>query len=163
MRTSLSVLMLALTWSGLAAAEGGCPPGQYPYETPQARQCVPIPGGSTSASQSSAVYEDRWGAIAVDGSVSAGGIGTSTNMPSKRKAEKAAIAQCRATGGGNGCEVDLSYYNQCAVIASGDRYMQSFSGAAIESTSQRALEACNRKTTNCTIYYSGCSYPQRVQ
>jgi hypothetical protein len=164
MRMPLSILMLALLgWGGLAAAEGGCPPGQYPYETPQARQCVPIPGGSSGASQSSAVYQDRWGAIAVDGAVSVGGIGTSEDMPSKRKAEKAAIARCRATGGGNGCVVDLSYHNQCAVIGSGDSYMQSFAGPDIESTSQRALEACNRKTTNCTIYYSGCSYPQRVQ
>lgn len=122
----LALFLAELFWSNTAHAEGGCPPGQYPYETPQARQCVPIPGGSSGASQSSAVYQDRWGSIAVDGAVSVGGIGTSSDMPSKRKAEKVAIAQCRATGGGNGCVVDLSYRNQCVVIGSGDRCNRSW-------------------------------------
>jgi hypothetical protein len=99
-------LIAMMVLSSVVGAEGGCPPGQHPYDAPQARQCVPIPGGSSGASQSSAVYQDRWGSIAVDGAVSVGGIGTSSDMPSKRKAEKVAIAQCRATGGGNGCVVD---------------------------------------------------------
>ncbi|WP_392389941.1 DUF4189 domain-containing protein [Acinetobacter courvalinii] len=40
-------------------------------------------------------------------------------MRSKRQAEKAALTECRAKGGKK-CEVDLAYYNQCAVMVTGD-------------------------------------------
>lgn len=170
LRSVLSIALLAL--SPKALAEGGCPAGYVPmqeqYQDPasgtlQVRtNCVPG-GGASEPTQPSAAYADRWGAIAIDGSVSAGGIGTVTDLPSKKKAEKAALSQCRATGGGKGCEVYLSYQNQCAVIASGDRYIQAFGGAAIESASERALGACKQRTTNCSIYYSGCSYPVRIR
>jgi hypothetical protein len=164
MKLRVVLVLASLGWKHAALAEGGCPPGQYPYNTPAARQCIPIPGGGNSGpSKPVAIYEDRWGAIAVDGSVSSGGVGTALGLPSKRKAEKAALAQCRTTGGGKGCEIEFSYRNQCAVISSGDNFMQSSRGPTIESVSERALNACKEKTTNCSIYYSGCSYPVRIQ
>ena len=164
MRLSHVIFLSVAMWCGPVLAEGGCPPGQYPYDTPQARQCVPIPGsGSQGTSQPIVRYEDRWGAISVDGTVREGGIGTATGFTSKRKAEKAALAQCRATGGGDGCKVNLAYQNQCAVIGSGDTYLNTWGGPTIEAASKLALEDCRGKTTNCTIYYSGCSYPEQVE
>jgi hypothetical protein len=41
-------------------------------------------------------------------------------MKSKRKAEAAALAACRSKGGKN-CEVDLAYFNQCAVMLVGEK------------------------------------------
>lgn len=164
MKFRCGFLIIVLLCSGKAAAEGGCPAGYYPYNTAAAQQCVPIPGsGSNSGSQSTVAYKDRWGAISIDSTVSKGGIGTVTGLASKRKAEKAALSQCRASGGGDGCQVLLTYYNQCGVIAWGDNYLKTMGAATVESASKLALEDCSKNTSGCQIYYSGCSYPERVQ
>lgn len=39
-------LVALIAWGNLAHAEGGCPPGRFPYDTPQARQCVSIATGA---------------------------------------------------------------------------------------------------------------------
>lgn len=163
MKFQCGLLMVVLLCSGKAAAEGGCPAGYYPYNTSAAQQCVPIPGSGASGSQSTVAYKDRWGAISIDSTVSKGGIGTVTGLASKRKAEKAALSQCRSSGGGDGCQVLLTYYNQCGVIAWGDNYLKTMGAATVESASKLALEDCSKNTSGCQIYYSGCSYPERVQ
>ncbi len=58
----------------------------------------------------------RWGAIAYGG----GGFGAAKDMATLGKAKKAALRECRESGGGKQCKVAMSYSNQCAAYAIGD-------------------------------------------
>lgn len=84
------------------------------------------------------------------------------NFLSKQSAQKVAIAQCKANGGGKSCKVGLAFYNQCGVIASGDTATVMQGGATIEIASGMGLKKCSNDTTNCKIYYSDCSPPVRI-
>ena len=156
MRNIFMALSL-LGFTGASFAEGGCPPGQYPYETPQARQCVPIPNGPSS--QPSAVWKSRWGAVAADGPK--GILGVANGESSKRSAEKKALADCKGKGGA--CQIEIAYRDQCAVLVSGDKRYLLRSAESIEVASQVGLRDCNKEDVNCKVHYSGCSYPERVQ
>lgn len=151
--------------SGVAIAEGGtCPPGYYPYNTPGVMGCAPIPGydngaASTQLAMPEPVWATRWGAIAMD--FTNGKVGAVTEMHSKRKAEQAALAQCRSNGG-SVCESALSYRNQCGVIAWGTSHVSTYSAETIEQASALALQACRKHTTDCQIYYADCSIPERI-
>jgi hypothetical protein len=105
-------------------------------------------------------WETRWGAVAMGG----GGFGAITDMPSKRKAHKAALAQCKKSGGGNQCKVSISYYNQCAAVAAGDNSATGGGYAPITETANKlATEQCQKTGGICRIYYSACSYPVRIR
>lgn len=158
-RQHLAVLILLLTPSKVLLAEGGCPSGMYPYDTPQARQCVPIPGGSSSSSAPAAVYENRWGAIATDGPK--GILGSSKNQTSKRKAEKQAVSECQEKGGT--CKLQMSYRNQCAVLVSGDKKFLVQRAESIEVATEIAIRECGAVDANCRVHYSDCSYPEQVR
>src|SRR3546814_2123312 len=60
-------------------------------------------------------WEDSWGAIAIDDI--RGEAGIVTGFPSKRKAKKAAIEECRKRGGED-CSISIIYTNQCAAVVS---------------------------------------------
>lgn len=105
-------------------------------------------------------WASRWGAIAIDETNS--GVGTSVAMSSKRKAEKAAMRDCQAQGG-NGCKISIAYHDQCAAIAWGDVQASVLSAGTVEEAANVALEDCEKHTDNCRIYYSDCSYPERIQ
>ncbi len=119
---------------------------------------------SPQATQSySPIWEDRWGAIAIDPNVNKGGFGTAENMQSKKVAEKHALKQCMNSGGTKTCKIEVSYYNQCAVIAWGDDNYHWARAEFIELASEMALEGCSKDTQNCKIFYSNCNYPVRVR
>ncbi len=151
--------------SSQSRAENGCPDGMTPFQngndpTPK---CYPIQGGQNSApEQPRGRWLNRWGAIAIDNSVNTGGFGAAKNARNKREATKAAIAQCKSSGGGTGCKIKVSYFNQCVVVAWGDsRYGYAW-GPDVKETSQDALASCSRATTNCKIYYADCSEAEWV-
>lgn len=98
-----------------------------------------------------------WGAIAIDPQSAAGGVGVSSGMPSRRVAEITALRQCRETGGGPTCRVEVSYGNQCAALAWGDHYYHTAYGPSVDEASEIALRGCSRRTENCKIYYSNCT------
>jgi hypothetical protein len=157
-----------LGFSGLSYAEGGtCPPGYYPIGGQGAAGCAPIPNDQDSGRRGfvdlQAQWQKTWGAIAIDETVNDGGIGTVTGLPDKQAADGAALAQCRASGGSDGCELLLSYQNQCAVIVSGASYLNTHSAETVELASSSAVLKCSERTTGCKIYYSACSAPTRVQ
>lgn len=86
---------------------------------------MPAPSEEQSAPQVPQGYwETRWDAIAIGSTATGGGVGVSKDMINKRKAEKAAMLQCKATGGGKSCRIARSYYNQCAVIAWGEHWLR---------------------------------------
>ncbi len=92
----------------------------------------------------------------------AGRFGGSENNPSKRKARKAALSECRSNGGRE-CKVIADYYNQCGALVSGAGYTVSYSAPQIESAIQSAIDDCSLKTSGCKPFYAGCSYPIRIR
>ncbi len=150
--------------SGYALAEGGhCPPGYYPISSPGVMGCAPIPGygdSSQSVQPSSPEWQTRWGAIAVDGKK--GSLGTAVGMRSKGEAENTAMLECRAKGG-DSCEIDLTYHNQCAVMILGSSKLNTASAATIEEATQVGMKTCTASDTNCHVYYSDCSYAAQAE
>lgn len=113
-----------------AHAEGNCPPGFYPTTPPGQsgpQGCAPIPGNSLDSNTSQGPHwVSRWGAIATD--VKAGSVGASIDMQSQRKAEKAAINDCKSKGGTR-CVIQISYANGCAAMIVGDSIYNTTSDA----------------------------------
>lgn len=108
-------------------------------------------------------WSSRWGAIAIDPEVAKGGVGVAGDMESRASAEAEAMNVCRDTGGGETCRIEVSYDNQCAVIAWGDHYYVTANTETVIEASRIGLEACGVRTENCRIVYSNCSYPVRLR
>jgi hypothetical protein len=158
---TIAILVGLLSMPVLAHAEGGtCPDGYYPVGGPGVQGCAPIPGGGGESVDPGPEWETRWIAVAVDSGE--GVFGAAKDMSSKRNASKAAIAQCRERGG-KSCKPFGVTYNQCFALASGGRYINSFGSPTREGAQNGALEECERKAMGCQIYFSDCSYPQRVR
>ena len=106
-------------------------------------------------------WSDRWGALAQDGE---GVLGVAVNASSKAEAEKVALADCVVRGGGN-CDISMTYYNQCAVVAAGEVGSYIARAETESEASDLALSGCKSKAGagECRIYYSGCSLPVQVQ
>lgn len=156
-----------LITSKFVLAEGGCPEGLYPTGGGNGgwTSCAPIPGyGNGGQGQSNGppaeTWARRWGAIAADDNV--GRLGGIEGFSSKRKAEKAAIKECQKNGGSK-CRVTVAYDNQCGALAWGDTYGTSANGPDRNDTMKNAVASCAKQTTNCKIYYVGCSPPVRVR
>ncbi|MFC5578376.1 DUF4189 domain-containing protein [Lysobacter niabensis] len=142
-----------------AAAEQGCPYNHYPGGVPPGPVCIPMPGVRSSPPEER--WSDSWGAIAIDSTVTHGGIGTVVGAKTESMAEQEALQECRSNGGGVGCEVLSSYKNGCGVIAWGASRATTASGATLAAASQLAMRNCQLKTTDCQVFYSECSLPKR--
>ena len=157
------MLLILLATARVANAEGGtCPPGYYPVNSLGVIGCAPTPNSENGGGRRAvpkATWADRWGAIATDGPSAA--LGASVGMPNKRKAEKFALAQCREKGGKN-CEIDMTFYNQCAVLVTGDRVYNTSHAATVEEASRLGIAECEKEDVNCRVYYSDCSLPVRI-
>jgi hypothetical protein len=145
-------------------AEDGCPPGQIPARSgspDDLSRCVEAP--APLPHPRGPRWADRWGSIAIDNAKTNVGLGAAAGMASKRQAEKAALQDCRSKGGA-GCQVSLSYDNQCAVVVAGIGYSVSQGAASIGEASTLGLKACNDAgVSSCTVYYSACSLPEQVR
>ncbi len=156
------VAFILMVLSGNAAAENGCPDGYQPWRIPMEspNDCAPIPNNQPQEPQIR--WATRWGAIAFDGTK--GTLGAVTGAKSKKLANKAAIAQCRANGGGDNCKKStFSYFNQCAAIAWGDTTYRGGGRPTLEEAKKDALHSCSNATTSCKIVYADCSLAERVQ
>lgn len=164
MNAKLLLTVMLLIAARFAYAEGGtCPPGYYPIGGQGASGCAPIPNydqSNTQAVPAGPRWKTTWGAFATDGENSV--LGTSVGMRSKRQAEKAALAQCRSKGGVK-CEVDLSFYNQCAVLVTGDRRYLVQGAATVGEASRIGISHCSKTDSNCHVYHSDCSLAERIQ
>lgn len=164
MRTiGLLLLSLGLVASGIARAEQGCSDGFYPGGSqPGGQVCVPIPGYGTSGGgneQPGERWQNRWGAVAM---APDGKAGAANDAPSKRQAEKIALGHCKSKGGTN-CVVEISYRNSCGAVAWGSGKMSAARAGTVTEASNMALQSCSEASSECEIYYSGCSLPERVQ
>lgn len=154
------IFVVLLAMSGDVFAEGGCPDGTYPANPPATNVCYPFPD-SENNTQPQARWATRWGAIAFDGSK--GILGAATGAKSKKHANKAAVAQCRANGGGENCKKSpFIYNNQCAAVAWGDATYRGGGRPTLEEAKKDALQSCSNATTSCKIVYAACSLAERV-
>lgn len=120
--------------------------GPQPTQPPQ-QQLPPQPTG---------YWEKTWGAIAP--SPVGGVLGTAVGASSKEEAERLALADCQAKGGGS-CQVDLVYHNQCAAMVVGDKRLRLQGAESVEAASELAMSRCEESDTNCKVYYSACTKP----
>lgn len=162
---SLAVLAVITLASSSIHAEGNCPSGYYPYNYTRdsqgninGNQCAPIPGYSSQQQPAApqVLWASRWGAIAVNSST--GSLGAEVGHKDRSTARAAAITRC-----GNGCDIVLTYHDQCAALASGARFFASASGATVIEASSLAMQSCAKKANDCEIVYSECSLPERIQ
>ncbi len=139
-----------------------CPPGYAPIGGggvvgDYASGCAPIEGGGEEEPQE--VWEDRWGAIAI----ADGAFGYSAATASETEASQKAMQACRSNANGNPCEVKLTYYNQCVALYWGDGGYNISHAENIELAKNMAQAGCSETRQNCRLFYSDCSYSERVQ
>ena len=166
----LTCLFLLMVCSFTVSAEGRCPPGYAPTTNPDFIGCAPIynAGPSTGSSPNSAPKSAdpgarrkfHWGAIVVDGDK--GKFGGADGYDSPSQAEKAAVKICKDHGGKQ-CKLVLEYYNQCGALVWGDYRYSGHSGPDLNEVTKRAIDLCSEETSNCKIFYTGCSYPVEVE
>lgn len=168
--TRLLMLALLLMVSHAVHAEGNCPPGYYPSLVKDYVGCAPVYDASATNEEGDYSpsmppdpgprWEFRWGAIAADRNT--GFIGGAEGHKTPSKAGKAAISACRKSGGSNTCKVIASYHNQCGALAYGvDKYV-AYSGSVPDEVTKHSLAACSKISSDCQIYYLGCSYPVEI-
>lgn len=162
---------LLILLCGRVHAEGGCPPGMIPAGGTDINSCVPIPPGYYNNQQQAqpqlplppppAQWASQWGAIATD--KVKGIIGAVTGLSSKSEAQQAAMANCQAKGG-SPCKFEIAYDNECAVLVVGDNGYNVSADVTLDKAVQFGMKICtDAKNTNCHVYYSACSLPERVQ
>lgn len=147
---------------GSALAEGGCPDGYFPIGGGNAgwQGCAPMGGGRDEEEEDSGPrWATRWGAVAVTN----GAFGYSHNWPTERQAIDEALSQCSRDAGGAACTLRQSYYDQCIALVWGQKGSNTVVAPDIEQAERLAVENCSKRSTSCKIYYSGCSYPERVR
>ncbi|WP_369930450.1 DUF4189 domain-containing protein [Xanthomonas sp. NCPPB 2632] len=133
--------------------------------------CVPpdaagMPGyssapGNAEQSQPRPVWKDTWGAIVIDGK--SGAAGTVIDRSSKANAINDAMHDCKMRGGQN-CQLDLAFSNQCAAVAWGDDGHASARSPDKQRAENIAMQSCREAaTTGCKVVYSECSDARRVK
>jgi hypothetical protein len=152
--------ILLLVWSSFVHSQQNCewrpegPLGPAWYQPGGGVAC----NNNTPQSVAPPVrWATRWGAIAVN--TQTGALGSGAGRQTRGYAKQAALANC-----GDGCKIELTYRNQCAALASGERFHASASAATIEEASQLAMKECGKGgVRDCEITYSECSLPERIQ
>lgn len=155
---STLILLLALAASPMAFAQTACPSGVAPGSP----QCGSDSGTSRGAAPAAPRYTGEWiktwGSIA--GSDALGESGSALGKLSEQEANETAIRLC-AAGGAKDCKVNLSFYNQCAVLVSGPERSYTQGSASIERATGLAMKACEKSNggQSCKLLWSGCSDP----
>lgn len=161
-----TLLLLALVVVGgvvHAQCAPGVPSAGNPGCIPPNQPNSPYYQGSNDAIPSAPapapVFDDRWGAFALD--VNTGSAGFSTDASSKSRANSAALSDCEADGSKN-CKILTSYYNQCASIAQDPDggFVFAATSPDLEEAKQTSLKNCGK--SSCKVFYSNCVHAQRV-
>lgn len=165
MKLLFSCFALLLLLNGVASAQGcpnGIPSANNPGCIPPDDSLSPYYEGSSGlqsvspAARPSGSWQKTWGAIAT--SLSGGALGVVTGALSKQEAEQRAFADCKAKGGG-GCQVDLTYRNQCAAMVVGKVEVKLAGAPTIQEATQISMKACQDLDRGCRVYYTACTEP----
>lgn len=149
--------LLCLLFAFELPVSAQCRVGSGPDQGDGVPYCSQLPAPAPSA-PNEPVWATRWGAIATADGV----FGAVVGLASERKAEKAAMQQCKAKGGRN-CGVIVSYYNQCAALAWGENGENAARGPYLNEVETTAMAGCSERSQNCKLYYSACSDAERVR
>ena len=114
-------------------------------------------GGGNREPVYTEVWEDRYGAIAVDHDT--GNAGVIEAQKSKRQAESIAVKNCAVKS----CKVVSSIRNGCHAVAWGGGYSNYGNGVEEAQAITHAMKICATTSNSCEIKYSGCSLPVRVK
>lgn len=161
------LVFVLLLFSGISHAEGNCPEGYYPIGGGGSQGCAPAPSYNRQQGQQQSQKEapsprwvDRWGAIATDSAKKL--LGTASDMNSRSEAENKAITDCQNKGGTQ-CKLQNSYGNACVAMISGDNIFNVGSAENMDRAVQLGIAQCSASDTNCRVFYSACSMPERTQ
>jgi hypothetical protein len=159
--TKFLIMLVLLAFANASFAEGGCPPGQYPQEGQGWKSCVPIPGQAGGQDRQTAVrWADRWQALSTDTTKAV--IGTATGLDSMDEAESAALRDCESNGGSH-CKITASLANGCIGMSVGSSLLTAAYGTTKAEAEQSAVDKCTKGgDSKCSVYYSSCSYAERL-
>lgn len=161
-----AVALLAMSGSAAGQYRIGnyiytCPVGVSWNDPRCARQEIVSQGSPNAASQRSSRWQDRWGAIYLDGST--GSIGSTALALNARDAEALALQRCQSDGSPN-CKKALVFVNSCGVVAwpkaGGNVVVQA--GPNLSEVLTAALQKCREQMPQCSIEAEICAVPQRV-
>jgi hypothetical protein len=153
-----------ISWSQCAPGiPGAGNPGCIPPSAPGSPYGQPDSAGPLPPSVPAPVWEDRWGAIAID--YTNGAAGGANKEATKSGATQLAVERCMHSGGTH-CEVTVSFVNQCAAIAQkagrGLVYPATAANSEADEAARRAITKCG-DSSECKVVASLCSYAVRVQ
>ena len=165
--------LFAVFLCSLLCVSGSSNAQQCGYGAQDGAQCIPadqVPGYQDSLQDAApkthreppARWADRWGAIAIDSETSS--VGVSESQPSKSSASTEALQHCASKSNNQNCKVQKAYYNQCAALAWGPKYLGQGYAETVAQAQSVALQACQEGgASDCKVVYSACSLPVRVQ
>jgi len=159
-RTTFSIICITASVTAFSQCAPGIPgagnPGCIPPDVPGS------PGGQYQEPQPipQALWESRWGAIAIDSST--GEAGTVTGRRSESEAKSDALRDCTSQGA-KSCKIDLTYHDQCAAIAWGTGHYGAAGGPHESDAKKEAMQGCEVGASDCKIVYSDCSYAERIR
>lgn len=149
--------------SGLAMAEGGCPPGQYPIGGQGVQGCAPIPSSTAAprAPTPTGKWLLTWGSIFT--SPSTGATGVASGKLKRREAVAEARNFCQ-TKGANDCVEEITYENSCVALSDAPAISNIRGGVGGGATEEEAIamsiNICKKNgAETCTVSYSNCSLP----
>ncbi|WP_425492570.1 DUF4189 domain-containing protein [Luteibacter aegosomaticola] len=160
MRKLAALLCFVWTSAPFAQCAPGIPSAGNPGCIPPDRQNSPYYQNQEPLPPSTpiATWADRWGSIAMDDN---GAAGTVVDQTSESAARKEALARCEENGGKK-CETVLSYHNQCAAVAQMPSGGPVFASRAPKQSEAESNSVANCGQKGCTVVYSRCSLPQRI-
>ena len=131
---------------------GGCQQHE-PWQIPPS--CLPQP--EQPANPKPIIQKpSSYGAVAENKKT--GLIGTSSKQSTKQASTELALQRC-----GNGCEITMTYANQCMAYAYGTTKkgtgVSLWNGLTQSKAERKALLECNKHAKNCKILLSECSLP----
>ena len=137
---------------------GPCPGGSAPVNG----SCGSPSNASNGGASLPEIWRDRYGAIAT--SADGSDVGVANEQSSMRAAKKMAVQKC----GAQTCKVITQYVNGCGSVVNGrknDSWIRlSRFGSNQGESEAKAMAGCARNGgTNCTVEFTGCSLPVRVQ
>jgi hypothetical protein len=155
-------ILVCMLISGASIAQTACPQGVAAgsAQCGPSSMVEPTSSGVPTSPAPIIKWADSWGAIAIDDV--RGEAGIVTDLPSKRKAKKAAIAECRRRGGEK-CSVTRVFVNQCAAVVANSEMSSSVNAPSVEEAIATGMRRCSESgTADCHVYWSGCSMAKRV-
>jgi hypothetical protein len=163
MKLQIAALILLMLFMRLVNAEGRCPDGYFPIGGGDAgwEGCAPMGPieDERPRQENGPQFASRWGAIAT----ADGAFGVAKDAETRVDAVALAVAQCDKESPQARCSERAVYFDQCIALAWGDTMNVASRSPDIVDAERSALAGCAEKTANCRIFYSACSYPERIR